>query len=272
MLWDWMYKEDLQYIYLPAWEQHDVTAVFTTRKGGLSEKPFDTLNLGLHVGDQPEKVIDNRCRVAAGLGISLEDMVCAEQVHGTRVALVTSSDRGKGSRRLDDCIPGCDAMISNTPGVYLTAFFADCLPVYFFDPVHRAVGLAHAGWKGTVGGIARSTLEAMQKYFQTRPEDVLVFIGPGIGPECYPVDEERYQQVLRTFTFGRELFYSNKRNKGYHWDLRMTNRLILLEMGVQPSNLLTCELCTSCYPEHFFSYRRSGGMTGRMAAVLGIRE
>lgn len=271
MSWEWKQRGSLSFLELPGWSELGVTAAFTSRNGGFSTGPFTSLNLGLHVGDDPELVIANRELVGKSLGFELNRMVCCDQVHGREVAVVERRHAGRGAFSLDDALKGYDAMVTNSPGVFLTAFFADCFPLYFFDPVKRVIALAHSGWKGTALRIAEAALKVMASEFGCRLHDVRVFIGPGIGPECFEIDEQRKSQVEGLFTFSDDIIYSYNENRMV-WDLELTNRLILKESGIPEDNIESCHLCTGCRRDRFFSYRASGGHTGRMAAVLGLLE
>lgn len=271
MEWYWQERGGLKWLKMRDWERKGVTAAFTTRVGGQSSGPYDSLNLGLHVGDDPEVVIANREMMVGELGFSLDRMVCAEQVHGNQVAVLDLTKAGRGSRDYHDSLSGFDGLVTDTPGLFLTAFFADCIPVYFFDPRLRVVALAHSGWKGTVGQVAINTLQTMVTQFKCRIQDILVFIGPGIGAECYLIDEARMHRVEQVFTFSRRILYSNIKGQGWEWDLKETIRLGLFEAGVPETNIDNCHLCTACNTELFFSYRVACGRpTGRMAAIIGL--
>ncbi len=271
MKWIMRKHEDIILLSIPEWEDQGVAAAFTTREGGLSEGHFSSLNLGLHVGDDKQLVVSNRRRVAEGIGIPPDRMVCAEQVHGGAVAVVGATMAGRGVTDHGDALPGIDAMISKELGIYLMMFFADCIPIFFFDPQKRAVAIVHSGWKGTVLGIARNAVLAMGNSFACQPEDLQVFIGPGIGPECFHIDLQRLREVKNTFALDRSLLYPDGRD-GYCWDLPRTNQRILMETGVKEANITICPLCTACNRDMFFSYRGAGGITGRMAAVIGLRN
>ncbi len=174
-----------------SWTDLGVLHGFSDRFGGVSRGPYASLNVGLHVGDEPADVIENRRRLCRALGVDPESLVVGEQVHGIQVAVVTAADKGRGAFSLTDVVPGVDALITDTPGVALFAMYADCVPVFLYDPRRRAVGLAHAGWKGTVAGIARRTVQAMHETFGSRPADMYARpIGPSIGPCCYEVGPE----------------------------------------------------------------------------------
>lgn len=267
--WTSEIRDEIAYIKIADWEAMGVDAIFSGRLGGDSLPPYKSLNLALHVGDEPETVLINRFRLMQVLGASAMQMVCCQQVHGTRAKRATRSDAGCGALDQTSAIPDCDALLTNNPGIFLTEFFADCFPLYFFDPVRRVVALAHAGWKGTIGRIAGNTLQEMNRCFDCRYEDIKVFIGPGIGPCCFEIQPGLAHRVAGEFPDRPQLLSSAEGRTT--WDLASTNIAILAGMGVKPENIGNCGLCTSCHPELFYSYRRDGGITGRMGAVIGLR-
>lgn len=266
--WIWHNKGGIDYITIPSWQEKGLKVLFSSRRGGVSQGPFASLNMGLHVGDEKDRVIENRRRVLALLGTTLDETVCCEQVHGNEVALVDEEQKGWGSFDYEKALSGYDAMITDRPDVYLMTFYADCFSLYFYDPMRNAIGLAHSGWKGTIGGIAPRTLEMMREFFKSSPFDVEVFMGPGIGPCCFEVSADLAGRVEKEWGAHRNLIA--ERGDSFYWDLKETNRLLLVENGIKPENIIICDLCTSCHSEYFFSYRRDRGKTGRMAAVIGI--
>ncbi len=269
MPWNIMEKNNLQVITINDWLQQGVIAGFSTRGGGVSENCFASLNMGLHVGDNPEQVITNREKYLRLFNLDLHDAVCCQQIHGTRVVRAGAGDRGKGAYSTHDWLAGCDAMITNTPQVLLMTFYADCIPVFFFDPSHRAVGLAHSGWKGTMGRIVVNSLDAMTREFGTLPECVQVLIGPGIAKCCFEIQSDLAQRVKKEFPEFNDII--NYSPGGIPtWDLHETNRQLLIGSGVSAENITVANLCTSCREEWFYSYRRDRGQTGRMAALMGI--
>ncbi|VBB06199.1 multi-copper polyphenol oxidoreductase laccase [Lucifera butyrica] len=241
----------------------------STRLGGTSLPPYATLNLGLHVGDDAERVRENRQRFCQALEIEAERVVNAEQVHGDKVFLVTDRETGRGARDYAGAIKGADALITNSPNVPLMLFFADCVPVLIVDPIHRAVGISHAGWKGTVAKIAQKTVLAMQRHFATTAADCLVGIGPSIGPCCYEVDEVVLSKLKENFIAWRDLVEPS----GERWrlDLWQANRLQLEEIGVPSGQIVISEVCTNCNTELFFSHRGEKGCTGRIGAVVMLQ-
>jgi polyphenol oxidase len=254
-----------------------LTAGFTSRRGGVSKEAFDSLNCGLHVNDLPEDVIENRQRLAQAVGAPFESCTYAEQVHGKEIQVVTKTLAGAGNSSREAALQAKDGFVTNEPGVYLHALFADCVPLYFYDPVHRAVGLAHAGWKGTVLQIAKATLETMSAAYGTKPRDVLAAIGPSIGGCCYEVDDQVIARVDKALNelgiaSAQESIYQLKSDGKFMLNLQQLNRQIMIKAGILPIHIEISTLCTSCRTDSFFSHRKEGGKTGRMAAWIGIRE
>lgn len=248
-----------------------LSAGFTGRNGGTGSVPYASLNLGLHVEDEPAVVVDNRRLLAGALRTPLEAWTYGEQVHGARVQTVEPAHRGRGTLEQSDAFPEADAFITADRGVMMAALFADCVPLFFVDPVHQAIGLAHAGWKGTALGIARQTAEAMAQAFGTRPAELHAAIGPSIGVCCYEVDD----RVTDSFTAqtglqGEPFYRQNPGSPGkFMLNLQEINRKIMIEAGILPQHIEMTNLCTSCAVSHFFSHRKENGRTGRMAAWIG---
>lgn len=257
----------------------ELTSGFTTRIGGVSEKPFGTLNCGLHVADSDESVVANRTRVADAIGMPLSGWVYGEQVHGSDVAFVTGADKGKGTAARFDALQSKDAFITNETGICLAAMFADCVPLYFYDPEHRVVALAHAGWKGTVLQIAGQTVRAMEERFGSSPERIAAAIGPSIGICCYEVDDTVMNQVRPLLQELDEpqpaegnVVYEPSPNGKWMLNLQEINRQIMIKAGILPSRIELTRLCTSCRVDKFFSHRKEQGATGRMIAWIGLRN
>jgi YfiH family protein len=266
-MWIFMKDGPIEYINLPEWKKQGAVAAFSTRRGGKSLYPYESLNLGLHVGDDSETALNNRVDFCRILGIEAAEVVACQQVHGTGVMRVGRAQAGKGMFSYHSSLPNIDAMITDEPRLGLLTFYADCIPVYFLDPVRRAIGIAHCGWKGTMGRLAGHTASAMQDAFGSEIADIQAFIGPGIGGCCYDIGEELAERVKVEFSAYFNDIIENKR-PGYRWDLALNNRLILEEVGVLPDNILSCDLCTACLTEYFFSYRAENSITGRMGALI----
>ncbi|WGV58192.1 peptidoglycan editing factor PgeF [Brevibacillus brevis] len=266
--------EDKSILSLTEWEQQfpGLVAGFTIRSGGESEQPYGSFNMGLHVGDESANVVANRRKLAEQAGMSFSAWTCADQVHGNQVCQVTAGGAGKES--LEDVISATDGLFTLEKGVMLTSFYADCVPLYFLHPQSGAIGLAHAGWKGTVGRIAEEMVKAMTKHYQAKPADIFVAIGPSIGGCCYEVDERIMTQV-RTCAGDWEKGVISSTGDRYMLDLRQLNTAILLEVGISSGNIFSTNWCTSCRTDLFFSHRKEAGIqgtTGRMASYIGWKE
>ena len=242
----------------------------STRHGGFSTGALASLNLGLHVDDDPALVVRNRELFCRSLGADFESLVTCQQVHGVKVAKATRCEAGMGSRNYESSIPDTDALITNEPGLPLMLFFADCTPIMIADPVNRAIGVAHGGWKGTLGGIAVITIEAMAREYGSRPENLLASVGPSIGPCCYAVRSDvadRFQE--RYPGYADDIL--KLENGEIMLNLWECNRRQLLDAGVPAKNIDKADTCTSCNHKQFFSYRADKGKTGRIGALMMIR-
>ncbi|MHA7583109.1 peptidoglycan editing factor PgeF [Paenibacillus vandeheii] len=271
-------------LYVEPWklEFKHMKAGFTTRQGGVGSAPYASLNCAYHVGDDPADVLHNRKLVAEKLGFPLESWTCGEQVHGKHVTVITADDRGKGLLDRQSALQDTDGLVTNVPGVLLTSFYADCVPLYFYDPVQQAVGLAHAGWKGTVAGIAESMVEKMEQEYGSRRQDIRAAIGPSIGDCCYEVDEAVMQhvRVWLDHSSGNDEYKNSASNQVYRaagngktmLNLKECNRHIMMKAGILPDHIECTTWCTSCNPELFFSYRKENSITGRMASWIGLEE
>ncbi|GLX68275.1 peptidoglycan editing factor PgeF [Paenibacillus glycanilyticus] len=266
---------------LPSWMDRNnrLTAGFTGRGGGVSEDAWASLNVGLHVGDADEDVVRNRRLITEAIGWPFEAWTCGEQVHGCEVFQVTESERGMGRESRASAIADTDGLMTNIPGVLLASFYADCVPLYFYDPENQAVALAHAGWKGTVQQIATRTIEAMQEQYGTKPEELLCAIGPSISDCCYEVDgfvidklQPLVEELARELTVDPELMMTLVENGKAMVNLKQINRHIMLKAGILPIHIELSQWCTGCSTDQFFSHRKEGGKTGRMASWIGIRE
>jgi len=245
---------------------------FSTRLGGVSKGVCSSLNLSFSRGDQEAAVKENFRRIAEAIGVAYDSMVFSRQTHTKNVRVVNAEDRGKGITRPLD-YDEVDGMITNEPGICLATFYADCVPLFFVDPVNRAIGLSHSGWRGTVGKIGQETLAAMQREYGTRPEDVRAAIGPSICQECYEVSEDVIEQFRLHFAEAvwSELFYA-KENGKYQLNLWKANELILRDCGIKKEHLAVTNLCTCCNERLLFSHRASQGKRGNLGAFLALKE
>lgn len=239
-----------------------VRAAFTTRQGGRSRGPYESLNLAYTVGDAPEAVAENRRRLARALDAPLERLVEAEQVHGNAVAVV-------GPHAAGSVVPGVDALVTGSPDVWLAIYSADCVPVLVCDPAAPAVAAIHAGWRGTAAGIVLETLRRMREVFGTRPGRCRAVLGPAIGGCCYEVDTPVARAMDRAAWWPQAARPTGPGT--WHLDLREAIRLQLLAAGMASPQSDVVSGCTMCRPDLFFSYRRDR-VTGRMAACIRLSE
>lgn len=260
----------LEFLTFPSLEETGIVKhLFTTRLGGVSEGEFSTMNLSFTRGDRKCRVEENYRRIGAVLGGGPEDMVASHQTHTTNIRQVTAADRGKGITRLRD-YEDIDGLITDVPGILLVTYFADCVPLFFVDIVHRAVGLAHSGWRGTVAGMGGRMVKAMEEAYQTKPEDIYAAIGPSICAACYEVGEDVAGQFSVRRTPGHEIVLPGRRQGKYQLDLWEANRQNLLAAGVKKERIAVTDICTCCNADYLFSHRASGGRRGNMGAFLGL--
>ena len=244
---------------------------FSTRLGGASKGKYATMNFAWNKGDDPADVLENYTRMAKALGVDRDRMVASQQTHTTNVRLVTEEDAGKGVVRERD-YTDVDGLITNVPDLTLATFYADCVPLYFVDPKHKAIGLSHSGWRGTVNRMGQCTIDAMKKAFGTSPKDLITCIGPSICQDCFEVGPEVAEEFAGNFAkkYHAELFY-RKENGKYQVDLWRANQIILNEAGIPKDQIHTTDICTRCNPEHLFSHRIMGTERGNLAAFLCLK-
>ncbi len=260
---------NLVYYKIPSFEETGlVKHGFSTRLGGVSSAPLYSLNLGTKKNDKKENIFKNYTLLSQALEIPIEHMVFSDQVHGDKVLKVDKSHRANNLFS-NNKIVGVDGLITEEKEVALVTFYADCVPLFFIDPVQKAIGLSHAGWKGTISKIGQKTLYQMIKYFSTKPEDCLVAIGPSIGSCCFEVGGEVIEQINLNFVNPKQ-YYTLKDNGKYMVDLWKLNQDQLIEMGVQLKNITISDICTKCNKEIFFSHRGDNGNTGSLAALLQL--
>jgi YfiH family protein len=238
----------------------------STRKGGVSNAPFNALNLALHVGDEKTDVLENRKLLAEVLGLKIGGFVFMQQVHEGKVAVVGKQGRSRGAFEHENALEGTDAMITNAAGVCLVVQVADCVPVLLFDPVQKVVGVAHAGWRGTMKGIVQKTVEKMKSEFCCSPQDIVAGIGPSIGPCCYEAtDEDLLSKWERMFQAKDKVVVARKGKM--FLDLWQANKVQLMQSGVGEGNIEFAGICTSCHMDEFYSYKKER-ITGRFAAGI----
>lgn len=244
---------------------------FSTRIGGVSEGIWESMNLSFSRGDNEAAVRENFRRMAEAIGVEAESLVFAAQTHTTNVRKVTTEDKGKGIVYPLD-YQDVDGLITNEPGLCLTTFYADCVPLFFVDTVNKAIGLSHSGWRGTVGRMGRATLQRMKEEYGTEPKDVIAAVGPSICQDCYEVSEDVIEKFKEAFDkkHWEELFYQ-KENKKYQLNLWKANEIILKEAGVLEENIAVTNVCTNCNSDMLFSHRATKGERGSLAAFMALK-
>ena len=244
---------------------------FTTRIGGVSKGIYESLNLSFTRGDEDAAVRENFRRLAGAMETDVSEFVFTDQTHTTNVRRVTAEDAGKGIVKERD-YTDIDGLITNEPGLVLSTFYADCVPLYFVDPVHRAIGMSHSGWKGTVGKMGAATITAMKREFGTEAKDLVCAIGPSICQDCYEVSEDVADAFKEAFPGHADEILLDKKNGKYQLDLWRTNEIVLTEAGVLKENIAVTNICTCCNPDLLFSHRASHGKRGNLGAFIYLRN
>lgn len=264
---------ELEYLTFPLLEDCGlVDHLFSTRHGGVSKGVYASMNLSYTRGDEKAAVDENYRRIAAVFGKTAEDFVCSDQTHTTNIRVVTAQDKGKGAVRPKD-YREVDGLITNETGVILSTFYADCVPLFFVDTRHGAIGLSHSGWRGTVNRMGMKTIQKMGEVYGTKPEDLLAAIGPSICRSCYEIGEDVAVQVGDAFGSGGFLsqILFEKENGKYELDLWKANERILLEAGIPAEKIQVTDLCTCCNPDYLYSHRVSGEKRGNLGAFLSLK-
>ncbi len=247
---------------------------FSTRKGGVSKEHLASLNLSFSVEDARENVLENFRRIGERFGKTPEDFVLSKQSHETKVLKVGTKDRGKGITK-DRDYEGIDALITDEKGLILSCFSADCVPILFYDPIHKAVGACHSGWRGTKGKILRNVVEEMRKHFSSNPGDILIAIGPSISKEQYIVSEDLGLSFLEDYPdLGEDAASPIQRisKDKFQLDLWDLNRRIALDSGIREEHISISGYCTMENPELFFSHRYSQGKRGLQGAFICLQD
>lgn len=261
---------EFPYLSYPLLEQTGIVKhCFTTRLGGVSEGIFASLNLSFTRGDDSQAVEENFRRVSEMMDCNYGNFALSDQTHTTNVRRVGMEDAGKGIVR-ERGYSDVDGLITNEPGVVLSTFYADCVPLYFVDTKNRAIGLSHSGWRGTVGRMGRATLEAMNREFGTKPKDVVCAIGPSICQDCYEISQDVAEEFIKEFPEHKQEILIEKGNGKYQLNLWRTNEIVLLEAGIKQEHLSVTDICTCCNPKILFSHRASQGKRGNLGAFLSL--
>lgn len=258
---------DVPFLSYPLFENTGiVNHGFSTRLGGVSKGCWTSMNISITRGDDPKDVEINKERIAGAIGVHKEDFTYTHQTHTTNVARVMPEDKGRHFMETD-------GLVTNVPGICLVTFYADCVPLFFVDPVKKAIGLSHSGWRGTVGKMGKVTVEKLVKEFGSDPKDILAAIGPSICQDCYEVSEDVIEKFKEAFaaSLWEELFYK-KENGKYQLNLWRANEAVFEEAGILKEHIAVTNLCTHCNPDLLFSHRTTGNARGNLSAFLALQE
>lgn len=258
---------DVPFLSYPLFENTGiVNHGFSTRLGGVSKGCWTSMNISITRGDDPEDVEINKERIAGAIGVHKEDFTYTHQTHTTNVARVMPEDKGRHFMETD-------GLVTNVLGICLVTFYADCVPLFFVDPVKKAIGLSHSGWRGTVGKMGKVTVEKLVKEFGSDPKDILAAIGPSICQDCYEVSEDVIERFKEAFdaSLWEELFYK-KENGKYQLNLWRANEAVFEEAGILKEHMAVTNLCTHCNPDLLFSHRTTGNARGNLSAFLALQE
>ncbi len=240
---------------------------FSTREGGITvDPPKASLNLSWTRCGSPEEVIANFKIFAEGAGIDYDDMAVVNHEHGANVLRIAHEHRGRGFYK--DPLPPCDGIITDDPTVTLVTSHADCGAYFFYDPVHRAIGMAHAGWKGTLLRIGAEMARRMAEEFDTDPSDIIAATGPCICRDCFEVDADLGEKFQSEFGYPG-ISRPGRPGKAYV-DLEIAAAVQFVEAGIRPESITLMNACTYENRQHFFSHRRDKGITGSMAAYIKL--
>ena len=251
----------IRYYKFHSFENQGLYQAVFTRHGGVSPSPWKSLNFGASVGDDKERVAYNRESALTAVGVRTDSVYDVYQVHSTEIII---TDRPLG---LNEVHVKADAIITNKPGVTLMMRFADCVPIFLFDPVRRVIGLAHAGWIGTINKITSKTIDKMHHQFGSKTDDILAAIGPSIGPDHYSVGDDIVRKATTSFSDKADSLFTQEDGKTY-FNLWEANRVDLMQAGV--IRIDVAGICTNCHLEDWYSHRGEHGKTGRFGVIFGL--
>lgn len=247
-----------------------VSHCFSTRKGGVSTGVFESMNLHFR-NDKPENVIQNYKIICNAIGLDYKNVVFSKQIHSDNIYSVTEKDKGKGLLRKSDIVDA-DGFVTDEKGIVLTTFYADCVPVYFLDPVKKVIAMAHSGWRGTVLEISTKTVYKMEKLYGSDRKNIIVGIGPSIKKCCFEVDYPVIEEFQNKLSFSKDFIFKDTEKDGkYKIDLQGIIEKSLVLAGVLKENIENSGICTKCNPDLFFSHRNMGAERGSLAGLIALK-
>ena len=264
-------RNGITYIEFTPFDKFDwVKLHFSTRLGGVSEGMYSSMNFSFDRGDSYDNVYKNYELFLDTMGLKPENCVCTKQTHTTNVLVADSSMAGMGLTK-PRSFDNVDGLITNEPGLCLVTYFADCVPVYFIDPVNKSIGAAHSGWRGTVANITHEVVKLMKETYGSRPEDIHTFIGPSICQDCYEVDETVASQFRQAYELKEsDMMLYHTRDDKYQLNLQTANYYNMIHEGILPDNIGISDICTSCNSDWLFSHRASHGKRGVLCGFMSI--
>lgn len=242
---------------------------FSTRLGGISKNEYKSMNLRINCSDKYENVIENYKLFCSATNIDFNSLTFTSQTHTNNVRLITSKDKGVGIHKPQN-MNNIDALTTNEKGITLVTFHADCIPIFIVDPINKAIGLAHSGWRGTASKIAQNLLNVMRENYSSLPQNLICCIGPGIEKSCFEVDDKVLQEFKKSGISNQNKYIQEKSNDKFLIDLPGLNKQILLDNGVNNNNIFVSDLCTKCSNDLLFSHRQTGNKRGTMAAMIQL--
>lgn len=257
-------RENFKYLTFPVLDEYsDLLHCFTTREGGVSKGAYESMNIGFGTGDDNENVRKNYYIMAEKLDIKIEDIVETDQTHTNNCRYVTEEDKGRAMK--DPEYTAIDGLYTDKKDIVLMSFHADCSAVFFYDPVKELIGLAHAGWRGTLDNITGIMIRALMD-LGSNPADLKAAISPSLGQCCFEVDDDVADLFLSKDVIYRD--FMKKKGKKYHFDLWEINKYNMVKEGMDESNIDISGLCSKCHNDLFFSHRGQKGKRGLMAGLI----
>lgn len=262
-------KGDLKYYTFENIEKTNIVKhCFSTKFGGVSAGCYESMNLAFRE-DKRENVIKNYEIICDSIGLDYKNVVFSSQIHEDKIYKVTKEDIGKGLLR-ESNIKGYDALITNEKDIVLVTFYADCVSIFIVDPINKAIGIAHSGWRGTVKEIGIKTIKEMKKQYNSQPKDLIIGIGPSIEKCCFQVGEDVAEQFKNMLPFSKDYIFNDTQKGKYKIDLQNIIKKSLINNGVLEENIEISNLCTMCNNKTFFSHRFMGDNRGSLAGIISL--
>lgn len=264
------FSGDVGYLTFKDFEKYDfISHAYSTRLGGVSENEFRSMNLSFSCGDKSENVMKNYKIFCKALDLDINKVVRVKQVHNNYIETITEKDVDEEFKQ--EVLKTADGLITNVPGIVLSTRHADCPAIFMFDPILKVVGLAHAGWRGTVAKIAGSLLDTFKNHYGSDPKNIICALGPSIGKCCFEVGKDAFEEFQKMKIPDFDSCYEEK-EKSCYIDLLEVNKKVLLQAGAEESNIFKSDVCTNCNHDLLFSHRASGGKRGNNAAFITIKK